>query len=386
MPRSIVRLVFAVSMFLFVVPARAGDDLVLSMEILDRLDALPAAVDVSDERLDAVLAAWSAQWSVPVLGDWDALAGIGIRPRDPVTFAIRDASASSALAGLSMALAKDFARPRFDVSEGRVVLTTIDGLGAMQVTDVYDVRGLLESDAVLERLQRRRPVDPGRPEEEADAPPTNEPGLLPPMEPIDPASVAPRPRATELVDLIVEHVDPDLWVMFGGVAARVSERDGVLMISAPASTHRKIRQALRRLQATMPRNVTFDLAVIEVAGPVMEQLRRRHDANSDTLVRAALRHDDTIARWRTSAVVAIGRRLEVHTTKPDVDVALHVLPTFDASLGLLSLEIRLDAALSGTSTEMLTAVDLTMPYGGVLLDLGAAGRASGLYLAVLPTM
>src|SRR6185503_1582349 len=87
---------------------------------------------------------------------------------------------------------------------------------------------------------------------------------LPDMPDMPEASPPAATAGEHLFQIITDHVDPDAWMNFGGDRAKVSEMDGILMVTAAPSVHRRFREALSTLRAAIDVNLAIDAAIVDV--------------------------------------------------------------------------------------------------------------------------
>ncbi|UCD74638.1 MAG: hypothetical protein JSV91_12720 [Phycisphaerales bacterium] len=400
------------------IKAPASDELELAISGLESLDATVLSVDYEYEPLERVLEDLGDRIGVPVHGDWPTLDRLGVVADDDVTFRLSRGNASTVLAGLSLLLGDEFERPTFEWHAGRMVLTSFQGTAAMRLTDVYDLRDLLSDDAVTEQLRAGRP-DPAGPvvaeeaEEEAaelegaegatadpesigggddegtgeDEPPDDEaesPWKLPDLSdlpaPSEPRSLSP---GEELVALITEHIDPEAWINYGGNLALISERDGLVMVTAPPTMHRKLRNALARLRRVNPRGLSIETAIVDVPRDELVRLRRRYDASSAMLGRALMQGEDAIVLWRAESAVAIDHSAEIESRLGEAVVRLGLKPVLDKSTGSLSLTVEAAMTHGGDERSLKTTVAIPNRNGGAILELPPVLPGDSLRLLLL---
>ena len=65
----------------------------------------------------------------------------------------------------------------------------------------------------------------------------------------------------------------------------MSERDGVLLVSATPTTHRRFRDALRRLRYAYPSAVVLEAAVVELDEAALKRIERRREPGSVAFAR-----------------------------------------------------------------------------------------------------
>lgn len=370
-------------------PDPAAAELERAIALLEALDTTAITIDADEETLESVLERIGEQ--IPLQVDWQALDMIAVSRDDPVTLALERAPLATALASICLQSGDVFERPIFDVYHEQVVLTTHESSARMRLTDVYDIRDLLAGDDAIEAARATLPPRPvaEEPDDEPAAPAggggAGAPAL--PAIPIPSRENAPPPRrltpGEELMGLIVEHVDPDAWLAFGGTRATITEHDGALMVSAVPGTHRRLRDALRRLRRVHLSQVSLDVAIVDVPRPVFERLRRRHDLSSAALGRALLAAGDGVVRWRTATAAAIDRQLSLGSRAEGVEIEVRLVPRFERETALLTLDIEATTKAGADARAVATSVTIPFRNGGSVLELPAAEPAETVRLLVL---
>jgi len=364
---------------------------------LDELDWVVLSVDYQDEPLERIMADLDQRMPVELRADWPALKRIGVRGHERVSFRLSNASAATVLAGLTLMLGDEFEHPIFEAHGGQIVLSTLAMTAAMQLVDVYDVRDLLADGRAVERLRAELPLpappevspepspeaSPERPAEDAretgpqrepdsgSAPQTQEAGEVERLLGDVPSTRLLSP-GEELLRLISDHVDPEAWIQFGGSRAKISERNGVLMVTAPPTTHRRLREALRLLRLTIPSSISLDAAIVDLPAVRLTALGRRHERGTAALAEAILAAAEATIRWRTVAVVSIGSVLEVESGWDDVVASLRLRPSFDVETGRLSLAVEASRRLDADHRRVSTTASFAHRRGGAVIELPPA--------------
>ncbi len=364
---------------------------------LDELDWVVLSVDYQDEPLERIMADLDQRMPVELRADWPALKRIGVRGHERVSFRLSNASAATVLAGLTLMLGDEFEHPIFEAHGGQIVLSTLAMTAAMQLVDVYDVRDLLADGRAVERLRAELPLpappevspepspeaSPERPAEDAretgpqrepdsgSAPQTQEAGEVERLLGDVPSTRLLSP-GEELLRLISDHVDPEAWIQFGGSRAKISERNGVLMVTAPPTTHRRLREALRLLRLTIPSSISLDAAIVDLPAVRLTALGRRHERGTAALAEAILATAEATIRWRTVAVVSIGSVLEVESGWDDVVASLRLRPSFDVETGRLSLAVEASRRLDADHRRVSTTASFAHRRGGAVIELPPA--------------
>lgn len=392
-------------------------DLERALALFDLLDATTISVDYRNQPLQDVIDDLNANLPVPVRADWESLERLQIDAEQPVTLRIDRGSASSALAGLMVVLGDEFSRPVYEAHADQIIITTAHGTAPMRLTAVYDVRDLLANTALVQQLREQRPMAEIEPEHQTE--PTNESSIddaandevndpeppsddASPMEEPTPPSDVPAtapgsntpflrlpigdalplphfddlaPTASspgeELLLLIFEHVDPEAWFDLGGDRAKATEIDGVLMVTAPPSTHRRLRDAIERLRLANPANLAFDAAIVELPQEVFEQLSRQR-GEGGALAAAIRREPQATTLWQTSNPVALGNSLQITSVSGLVEIALSLQPEFDQTAGLIRITVEASTNAPDDKRRIATSIAFAGNQHGEVLEIPAA--------------
>jgi hypothetical protein len=379
-----------------------------ALALLEEMDAAGISVDYQDERIINVIEDLRARSPIPFAADWEALRGMGINERDRVTLRLERADLSTVLAALAFQLGDEFGRPTIEIQAGRIMLTTVGATLEMGLIDVYDVRDLLADSAVLEDLRRDRPADDDSTPSgaEADAPAAEEDDKVdedePARDPITPdadhpfavqlpdldelpEAMPPRPLTPgeELLMLIAEHVDPEAWLELGGSRARISEREGVLLVTAPPTTHRKLRDALRRLRQAHPSAVLIEAAIVDLPREIFARLTRRYERSGSALGRAIMLADDADLRWQVTSAVALGDRMSADSEQGGLAVSVALTPRLDRETGILRVEVEVQSTAADDRRSTRTTITIPFKQGGAAIELPAATTGESVRLFVL---
>ncbi len=361
----------------------SGDPLEDAMSILDRIEVAPVTFDDRPHPLSEVLQRLSEASGLPIWGDWESMRRLGVKPDTQVQLRVQDASVATALSGLMLVLGGEFSRPVYEVHAGSVVITTIEATEAMRLTDVYDVRDLLRDRALIEQLKRERPPlefnDPhapvvpdesiAAPEEEKEEEERKKEKV-----PSPPARFSSKSGA-DLLYLILDHVDPDAWVDFGGTRGKISEREGVLIVTVAPTTHHLLRQALAKLRRANPTDVVVEAAIVELPEEAYRRLRRGSPEDRG-LCRAILRHPQVQRLWGTEGVVALNELLLVRAQAGAISVELQVTPLIDRERDLFLLEVVARTAENDDEREVRTKIAVAARFGAAVIELPAAAAPS----------
>ncbi len=383
----------AVWAFMAAVPAAAdggAGEVERALALLDTLDAVTVTVDYDDEPLGEVIRHLAGLLPVSFAADWPALRMLSVRPRDRVTLRATSVSAAFALASLSFELSDGLDRPRVEAYAGQIVLTTPEATAAMQVTDVYDLRDLLADETTLRTVREDVPpipvVDPDpEPGPETDPEPDDAPGIA--LSPIENLSDRPEPPpltpGVELMNLLVDHVDPEAWHTYGGDRASISEHGGAVVVTAPPSMHRKLRNVLKRLRRLHPQAVTIEATIVDLPRPILDQLTRRFDRASAALGRAVLLAPAAAPLWRAASGVGLDQDLSLRSTNGGIEITVGIHARFDREAGLLGLDVDVTCRDGDDERTVETTVNVLLRGGSVVIELPAATSTDSARLLVL---
>ncbi|MCP3905776.1 MAG: hypothetical protein GY715_19285 [Planctomycetes bacterium] len=395
---------------------RTGDALDRALDQLAQLDEVRVTVELHDESIARVLDDLASSCPVPLRADWVALDRLGIAPRDRVSIDLASAPLATALAGVALQIGDGLERPVIESHGGYIVLTTTAATAAMVVTDVYDVRDLVTDEIAVEALRaaapaipeadEEAPADPepstrpsgGEPvgDEPGDAPPEAAPpgdgpaGFgalpLPDLETLrDAPPSPPRSPAGELMALIAEHVDPEGWVDLGGDRTSLTDRGGLVLVTAPPSVHRRFRDAVARLRSARRGAVSVEAAVVDLPRAELAGFTRRYDLTSARLARAVLHARAASVRWRTTSAAIVDRELLIESREGEgIHIAVRMMPRFDETAGTLTVELEVETRHEDDRRSLRTTVPIRPRDGGAVLELpaGTAGETARLFVLI----
>ncbi len=144
------------------------------------------------------------------------------------------------------------------------------------------------------------------------------------------------------------------------------------MVTAPPTTHRRLREALRLLRLTIPSSISLDAAIVDLPAVRLTALGRRHQRGTAALAEAILAAAEATIRWRTVAVVSIGSVLEVESGWDDVVASLRLRPSFDVETGRLSLAVEASLRLDADHRRVSTTASFAHRRGGAVIELPPA--------------
>jgi hypothetical protein len=369
-------------------PPVPDDELDRCLDLLDRIDRVSVSVDRNQSQLGELIDALDEQTDVPIRADWESLRRLGVRDYDEVELRLDRGPLSRVLAGVMLQLGDEFGRPTYEAFGGEIIITTKEATADMALTDIYDVRDLLADGHTLDELRDSAPpiptfedephdVDAGEGDDgasgdpEADSPDEttspSSPLALPEVE----ADRSPRQRTPgqELMILITEHVDPTAWLTAGGLTSRIDDRNGVVLVTAPSSTHRMFRDALRRLRLANPSMLRLEAAIADVPTQLLNRTVRRGDRDDAAAIRSLLEDPASTLVWRSASTVAIGETMAAESQRDATRVTISVTSHFDRTTGRLSLDVDASLLVPDDERSIHTTVVIPLRRGGVLLEL-----------------
>jgi len=204
-------------------------------------------VDLDRISLQDALAWWKQAVGVALLVDWNALEQVGVDPNVPITLKINHAPASVVL-DLILEIASQETKIYHYETKWYVQILAREQILKKTEVRMYDVRDLLvripkfrnaPKMGLGEALSKSTTTggsssssgggggvtlfnETNSNSDEKDNPPTQ------------------KDRAQELMDLIRQTIEPDIWLTHGGLHSSITFFKGVLVIRAPEFVHRQI--------------------------------------------------------------------------------------------------------------------------------------------------
>lgn len=381
-------------------------DLDQAMEVLESIEVKTLSIDYDREPLKNILDDLSKRTGTSVRADWVSLERLGVSPEDRVSLRFDVTRASTVPAALALSVGDDVERPIFECHAGQMVLTRVGATGPMRLTAVYDVRDLLADSSLLRRLHDEAPAidvgdvaatttTPGTvdgEEVEGSPPPADIPPRLPndnsgkaADSPEGPDSNAIRTLSPgeRLLLLITDHVDPEAWMNFGGNRALITELNGVIVVSATPTTHRRIRNALRSLRAITSTLVTIDAAIVELPRAVYEQLSRRYAGNVGSLASAFKTSTEAKVIWGANGPISIGEHLQTEVSNAAIAVSCSLRPELDRTTGVMRVTVDVATTQGDDRRRVSTVISLPGQERGISIELPFAGQSDDVRLLVL---
>lgn len=360
-----------------------GDDLEASLNLLDELDHVRLDVDYHDAGLEEIIDDLNARSGLSIRPDWDELAGLGVDHYTSLTI-IRDSiRLADVMSTITAALDDGISRAIFEAHHGEIVFTSEDATAEMALTAVYDVRDLLARGAVEALDSLSPPIEPAildkseseseegaEQEEDADTGAAEE------------ALDAPRRELTPAEDFMLhlsDHVDPEAWIEYGGQRARYTDRNGVLIVSAPPSVHRNLQNALRQLRRANPSGVTIEAGIVEIPRSMYDRMIKRYGSSSASAARTALLARDGLVLWRSDATGSMDKTISIDSRSEGTHITLAMTPHFQAEKGLLQLDVDVNTTAGDDQRSVATTITFPATRGAAMIELPAGpsdGRAN----------
>jgi len=362
-------------------PAQPADHPVdRAVQVLEQLDTNLVSIDYAGLPLEHVLVDLGRQMPVPLHADWLSLELLGIKRDTPIALRLDNVPLSTALAGLLLDMGTEFDRPSFEYHEGRIVITTLDATARVRMVATYNIRDLLADETLVDRLEREAPLptiahESGN-DDDTSQDETEDEGEVP--------ALARRTPAEALLDLIADHVDPEAWLEYGGNRAKITEHQGVLLVSAPATLHKKLREAIEQLRRAIPSNVWLDAAVLTIPERNYQSLVRKHRQGTIGLARAMMREPSASIAWRARAAsVAIGTEYVGQAESDGSTVRVAVTPELAPDTQMLRLSVDASVQSGDHKASVATSANCPDRSSAAIVELSGQGEDDMLRFVVL---
>ena len=377
---------YAVCVLMVGLAQPTSSDLADAMAVLDRVDAARISLDAHDEPLSQVILELGAQCGAPLRADWPALARLGVNPDTMLTLKVVPTSGLRAMSAVAVALGDEFERPVFEAHAGGMVFTTINGAAAMRLTGVYDVRDLLVDSALVKELRESAPMLQPSGVEPADVDADDQPGNAGEAAGgAGPATGDDRPLSPgeQLIMLVTDHIDPEAWANFGGDRSRISERDGVVILTAAPTIHRQLQAALDLLRKANPRNLVVEAAILDVPRGVYERISRVSGTSTAATSASFKSAPESVNLWRAAEPISLGGTLSTASSSKDTKVQVSISPHFDAEAGLLRIDVDASTNSNGDERHVKTTAALAGGASDTVVELPATGTPEFVRLLLL---
>lgn len=351
------------------------------LALLERLDASLTTVNFRETPLAQVIDELSARFPAPLRVDWPALIRLGVHTDDRITLRLEEARLSTVLGGLILTLADEYERPAWDIANGQIIVTTLRATEAMRLTAAYDVRDLLAA-GVLDQMRDFAHDDeliPGAIEgHDGEGDDTRDPSHADGEDGVPLVEHSPYRRlspAEELAAMVLEHVDPEAWQEMGGSLARISNANGVLLVTAPPRTHHRFRDALQQLRRSFPTGVSVEAVLLRVPRNALERLNRRFDTGSISLARAVEQAEGVERLWSARVVTAFDESAAVRTEADNARFELDMLVRLSRETGMLQFHVN---AVSQRVSEKLSyrgTIGMPTMNGAAVIELPSDARS-----------
>jgi len=210
--------------------------------------------------------------------DAKALANAGIDVETPITLQLQDVPISTALNQILSQLGEGDQRPRYDVIDGVLTISSDSAMRARTFLQVYDIRDLLFQ---VPTFDNAPPLDldtalsqnsPNGGSNNGNGGGGNSNGSLFK----DPGPEKPRLSRAELVkqivDIIQENIDSDGWRDLGGNTGSLQELNGNLIITNTPANHREINGLLAQLREIRALQINVESRFMTVATNWFEKI------------------------------------------------------------------------------------------------------------------
>lgn len=299
-------------------PPTARSSLDMSLATLAKAEVGAMSLTLKNEVLETAVERFRQVAGVPILVDWDALAAIGVARDDLISFEVADAPALVALKVFAASIEAEIEEPVVDATAGQLLITSPRGRSAFRETAIYDVADILadpfliDAVAALRRQAANRSGDADEDEDgkdEQDAKVDGDAGEAK-RDPSQPnggaATVSPKPtsasandggvavvttataRGERLIEIIVDHIDPEGWDYSGGSRGKMTHEAGRLIITATALTHESIRGFLTDLRQQSPSSATTSWTIAALPNASLDAIvaEARPEADAASLLAA----------------------------------------------------------------------------------------------------
>jgi hypothetical protein len=187
----------------------------------------------------------------------------------------------------------------------------------------------------------------------------------------------------ELLSLVTEHVEPESWSQAGGSRASISERSGVFIVTAPPTTHLRLRRALDRLRAAFFTTVTMDAAIVDVPQATFDRLARRYGLSTVAFAQTVLAAEDAVVRWRAASAAAVDRTLAIESSGGGTSITLRLAPSFDRERGAMTVSLAAEMIAGDDRRRVETEVTIAVRTGAVTIQLAPAAPAETVRMLVV---
>jgi hypothetical protein len=367
-----------------------SDELSDALQVFERVDSARVSLEVRDEPLSEVMEELAAQIPASLRADWSSLERLGVRPDSPVTIRITHSHGLTALAAVAISLGDEFERPVFEAGGAGMVFTTLNGAATMRCTGVYDVRDLLADSTLIPRLRDAAPMMRDANSDRAADPPAGSDhddhklgGDAGSGEDAQPHVVRELTPGEQLIMLVTDHIDPEAWIHVGGSRARITERNGLIVLTAGPTVHRKLRLALEKLREANPGSMTIDATIIELPRASYDRLSRVSGPGSVATVMSLKSSGDAVVLWRATEPVAMGATLQTESSSDGTIIRVNLRPTYDDATGSVKIGIDVATDASGNRRSVQTEILLAGGAGATVVELPAVGSPETCQLLLL---
>ena len=227
--------------------------------------------------------------------DWDSLEQISIDPETPISLSLNNVPLRTLLDRVvEKASASGFGGDRADwaVIDGILTIASDEQIRRNTTLQIYDLRDLvvevpdfteapdIDLNSVLQSSQGGGGQSPFQQNQDADRE----------RRPLE-------ERLQDVIDIVVQNVDPDGWEDNGGTTGTIQQLNGLLIITNTPKNHRAIRGLLSQLRQVRAMQINVETRFLLVSQDFFEQIGFDLDVYFDAQnnqVRAAQLNDQSV--------------------------------------------------------------------------------------------
>lgn len=245
-------------------------------------------VDFDGVPLEKAVAYLREVTDVQFLPEWRSLDAIGISRNDTVTLQLKNVAVKTVLERLLDDLGDDWSKPAYTIDDGLVVISSDTALRKRTVPIAYDIRDLLFEvpyfdNAPMIDLSGRNGESGrrgqgggvggsafGGNQGNSNSGPNNGPFGSPPGP--EPDRRSREEIVGQIVDLLLNTVDPEGWRENGGDTGSIQELNGNLIITNTPANHRQIEGLLSQLRQIRALQINVEGRFLSVATNWFEKI------------------------------------------------------------------------------------------------------------------
>ncbi|MBX3354838.1 MAG: hypothetical protein KF724_03970 [Phycisphaeraceae bacterium] len=284
------------------------DVLAQELALLDLAATLSVTVPRDVQTLDEVIAALTAQTNLPIEVDWEGLVSMGIRNDGPAVLAGAQGSLLAVLEAICANVGTTFARPRAEATLGRLRIMNDAAATALRRTRAYRV-DLLADDFMTKAR---------------------------------------------------EHIDPDSWLVNGGDLLHASRTGGTVLVSAPATIHRRLAALVEELRLTHPSMLKVSVDAIRV--PTRDWRIISMSERTEVIRPEAVMSIAGAARVASPTLVTtMDEQAESVLSEPGLNLRFAFRPEWDTERGV---RVVFECAVTREGVEAISSGSIAAPIDG----------------------